>query len=512
MLHTKSAFRTNYPELPNFIAVIIGGSTKSYKFSAETAEFLSNKILAISAYHSLPVFISFSRRTPQDVKEIFKNKFPEPHMIYDTDGNLPNPYPGIIGEGEYIIITADSISMCSEAASTGVLLLADNVTNINENNILRSSTAVLIGMVAGFVTIIYFKVFSKVDSIIPGMLGNLIFFMGSHYILGEKGGTVLIAFLKPKQEQNQLTEDKVLHLGNQLQDHAISLEKALKVKSEFLQNIEHEGHTPITGITTTGQVLYEYYDQLSEKERKEMARNIAKSSDRLLTLVNNLIDVSKLSTMKYQLNKTQVNLSELLYDRLEYCKKLYLEQKNLNFLNRIEDNILIECDRHYITSAIDSLIVNAIKHTREGDITIGLHRSEFELKFSISNGGEIPKEELNTIFEPFTIGSNSRTKSGAIPNGQRGLGLALCKLAIEAHGGKVPITGSRIISMIKSMVLEVIIFSKVNPVGRKPRTKVVIPTPIKEYDKLTAGPEVRAIRPKIYDPNGRVIIVVAKTL
>ncbi|NDA90509.1 MAG: hypothetical protein EBY20_06365 [Alphaproteobacteria bacterium] len=109
----------NYPELPNFIAVIIGGSTKSYKFSAETAEFLSNKILAISAYHSLPVFISFSRRTPQDVKEIFKNKFPEPHMIYDTDGNLPNPYPGIIGEGEYIIITADSISMCSEAASTG---------------------------------------------------------------------------------------------------------------------------------------------------------------------------------------------------------------------------------------------------------------------------------------------------------------------------------------------------------------------------------------------------------
>ena len=114
MLHTKSAFRTNYPELPNFIAAIIRGSTKSYKFSAEIAEFLSNKILATSAYHSLPVFISFSRRTPQDV-----NKFPEPHMIYDADGNLPNPYPGIIGEGEYIIITADSISMCSEAASTG---------------------------------------------------------------------------------------------------------------------------------------------------------------------------------------------------------------------------------------------------------------------------------------------------------------------------------------------------------------------------------------------------------
>ncbi len=145
------------------------------------------------------------------------------------------------------------------------------------------------------------------------------------------------------------------------------MEKALKIKNEFLQNIEHEGHTPITGITTTGQILYEYYDQLTEKERKEMARNIAKNFDRLLTLVNNLIDVSKLGTMKYYLNKNQLNLSELLYDRLEYCQKLYLEQKNLNFLNRIEDNILIECDRHYITSAIDSLIVNAIKHSQEGD-------------------------------------------------------------------------------------------------------------------------------------------------
>jgi Na+/proline symporter/signal transduction histidine kinase len=500
-----------------------------------------------------------------------------------------------------------------------------------------STTAVLIGMVAGFVTVIYFKIFSKVDSIMPGMLGNLVFFMGSHYILGEKGGwvgikdkspllalrlerkrkinnffqsiktfsfikfcqnntpkeerifvyfglfstiiifsnaysvpknlyeqymstlnfiyysklvlsavfitypvwiekfknkifisvlwnltvfynlvfcssllvvislfnqinvavlitglitvailmrwqvaismiisgvamsiwlyenyieldfvpdyvvnlqfkiiyflllisTVLIAFLKPKQEQNQLTEDKVLHLDSQLQDHAINLEKALKVKNEFLQNIEHEGHTPITGITSTGQVLYEYYDRLSDKERKDLARNIARSSDRLLTLVNNLIDVSKLSTMKYQLNKTRVNLTDLLYSRLEYCKKLYLEQENLNFLNRIEDNVLIEGDRHYITSAIDSLIINSIKHARDGDITISLHRSESELKFSISNKGKIPPEELNAIFEPFIIGSNSRTKSGAIPNGQRGLGLTLCKLAIEAHGGRI---------------------------------------------------------------------------
>ena len=60
------------------------------------------------------------------------------------------------------------------------------------------------------------------------------------------------------------------------------------------------------------------------------------------------------------------------------------------------------------------------------------------IQFSITDEGiAIPKEELLTIFDPFTIGSRTRTKSGDIPNGQRGIGLALCNLAIKAHGGKI---------------------------------------------------------------------------
>lgn len=119
MFEAKSLLRNNYPKVKKFIAVIIGGATKKYNFSIADAESLSDIIRSISDNHSIPLFVTFSRRTPKQVKLIFKKKLLSPHILYDPEENLPNPYPGIIGEGEYIITTADSISMCSEAASTG---------------------------------------------------------------------------------------------------------------------------------------------------------------------------------------------------------------------------------------------------------------------------------------------------------------------------------------------------------------------------------------------------------
>jgi mitochondrial fission protein ELM1 len=119
MFEAKSLLRNNYPEVKKFIAVIIGGATKKYNFSDADAESLSDIIRSVSDNHSIPLFVTFSRRTPKQVKLIFKKKLLSPHILYDPEENLPNPYPGIIGEGEYIITTADSISMCSEAASTG---------------------------------------------------------------------------------------------------------------------------------------------------------------------------------------------------------------------------------------------------------------------------------------------------------------------------------------------------------------------------------------------------------
>ncbi|MDR0774099.1 MAG: mitochondrial fission ELM1 family protein [Rickettsia sp.] len=114
--------RKNYPKLGKFISVIIGGNSKNYTFTDDNAcqivTILSNLIQKSKEYS---LFISFSRRTPNSAKEIIKNNVSSSAIIYDpTEENTkPNPYFGMLSQADYIISTADSISMCSEAASTG---------------------------------------------------------------------------------------------------------------------------------------------------------------------------------------------------------------------------------------------------------------------------------------------------------------------------------------------------------------------------------------------------------
>ena len=258
----------------------------------------------------------------------------------------------------------------------------------------------------------------------------------SIYILFMVGG-FLLAFLKPKQEQQKLIEENNLFLSNKVDDQKKELTRLHELKNEFLRNLEHEAHTPITGITSMGQVLDESYDKLNEKQRRLAVKNIAKSSERLTSLVNNLIDLSKLENLNYKLNKTAVNLTNLVYKRLDICRKLYIEEKDLDDLNfdlDIEDKLIISCDKYYIIRTIDNIIINAIQYCKKGTITITLksaknHTVEFIVK---DEGIGIPKEELLDIFNPFTVSSKTKTSSGG-----RGIGLALCKKVVTAHNGVI---------------------------------------------------------------------------
>ena len=109
----------NYPEIKNFIAVLIGGDTKKHKFTESNAKELALTLSNIAINHSCPLFFSFSRRTSAMTKNIIKSMFAWPHIIYDPSDNLPNPYYGMLGKADFIICTGDSVSMCSEVASTG---------------------------------------------------------------------------------------------------------------------------------------------------------------------------------------------------------------------------------------------------------------------------------------------------------------------------------------------------------------------------------------------------------
>jgi len=249
--------------------------------------------------------------------------------------------------------------------------------------------------------------------------------------------SILLVFFKPKQEQYDLTEEKSDYLAHKLDDQKTELRKSLELKQEFLRNLEHESRTPITGISSMGQVLWDNYDKLSEQQRRQGVKDIAKSSERLNSLVSNILNLSKLSGLNYQLNIEDINFSELVYERVKICKKLYTEDKYKDLQEvtlDISDNIIVSCDKDYITTAIDNIVINALQYCTDGKITIILYKNEQkEVTFKVQDEGiGIPKEELFDVFGSFSVSSKTKT-----PAGGRGVGLALCKKVIDLHNGSI---------------------------------------------------------------------------
>lgn len=252
----------------------------------------------------------------------------------------------------------------------------------------------------------------------------------------------LLMFEKPREEALELASEKIDHLADRVEFQNQEIDKLTELKYEFLRNIEHEAHTPITGITNLAEMLWLNYDKLSEKDRLEMTQMVASSADRLKSFISNFIDLSKLTALTYKLHVQSINLSQLLKDRLNLCSKLYIAKKDESkqtFHLEIEDQIIVSGDEYLITRVIDNLIINSIKYCPEGKITLKLHRSGSNIEFTITDEGTgIPEDELRKVFGIMVVSSKTKT-----PSGGRGVGLALCQKAIEIHKGDIWAEGNK---------------------------------------------------------------------
>ena len=284
------------------------------------------------------------------------------------------------------------------------------------------------------------------------ILGTLItIFYHSHYISTNIEANIFASQFKivymllllscaiflSKQNEVELMNQKIHYLEDESKFHKAEISHLLDMKNEFIRNIEHESRTPITGIASMGQVLYENYDKLTESQRRMAAEEIAKSSERLNSWASNLVDLSKLASLGGNIQKEDVNLSELIEERLGLCIKLYVTAKDQNeksFAFRSEGDITISCNKYYMGRVIDNLIINAIQHSKCKEIVLALKQlSKDNIEFSVKdNGIGIPPEELHDIFGLLTVSSKSKNASGG-----RGIGLALAKKVIELHQGRI---------------------------------------------------------------------------
>ncbi len=239
------------------------------------------------------------------------------------------------------------------------------------------------------------------------------------------------AELELKEINEQL--EQAIAGANQM---AVEAETANMAKSEFLANMSHEIRTPMNGILGFADLLLE--DELTIEQR-EAAETIKKSGKNLLSLINDILDLSKVESKKIDLESIPFNVENLILDVGELVRA-NLGEKPVEINCQIGDihtNLLGDPTR--LRQIITNLTGNAIKFTHEGEIIIGVttekeDEEDVTLKFYIKDTGiGISEDKLKSIFESFTQADGSTTRE----YGGTGLGLTISKRFAQLMGGNM---------------------------------------------------------------------------
>ncbi|MDD2525906.1 MAG: ATP-binding protein, partial [Bacteroidales bacterium] len=211
-------------------------------------------------------------------------------------------------------------------------------------------------------------------------------------------------------------------------------EESERLKSAFLANMSHEIRTPMNGILGFADLLKEA--KLSPEEQKEYIDIIETSGRRMLSIINDLIDISKVESGQMKISLSESNINDQLSFIYNFFK-LEAKQKGLDFSIHCpleNDLALIRTDREKVYAVLTNLIKNAIKFTKQGSIAFGYVVKDQMIQFYCKDTGRgIPTDKLTTVFERFhqvdTHLSNGIQGSG--------LGLAISKAYVEMLGGKL---------------------------------------------------------------------------
>lgn len=236
----------------------------------------------------------------------------------------------------------------------------------------------------------------------------------------------------------------VLHLNRELNDMSRALQKAnaeLKalneVKNRFLGMAAHDLRTPLGAITSFTEFLQDEVGASLSEEHNEFIQIIMDSSKKMLQLVNDFLDVTSIESGKLTLHFCPVEVGTIL-NNVRTITSHYARAKTITVDNLPEDPTLsVHLDGGKIEQVLINLVRNAIEHSPEGaTIRVSTCLKGSSLTFSVKDdAGGIPEEQCRKIFEPFSIAGTQKT------GGERsiGLGLAIAKKIVEAHGGSLQV-------------------------------------------------------------------------
>ena len=229
-----------------------------------------------------------------------------------------------------------------------------------------------------------------------------------------------------------ITEQKKLIIDIiEAKEHA---EQSDRLKSAFLTNMSHEIRTPMNGILGFAGLLKE--PDLTGKEQQKYIKIIEKSGARMLNIINDIVDISKIESGLMEVNKTESNINEQIeYIHTFFKPEVEAKGMQLSYKNGlVSSEFIIKTDREKLFAILTNLVKNAIKYSKEGAIEFGYIKKDETLEFYVKDTGiGIPKDRQSAIFERFIQAdiSDKMALQGA------GLGLSISKAYVEMLGGKI---------------------------------------------------------------------------
>ncbi|MGY3212542.1 ATP-binding protein [Mucilaginibacter sp. HD30] len=216
-------------------------------------------------------------------------------------------------------------------------------------------------------------------------------------------------------------------------------EKMAKVKDTFLANMSHELRTPMNGILGVTNLLTK---TTLNNQQTHYAHLISDSVNNLLTIINDILDMEKISSGKIEFEHHAFKVVDKVKS-IVHSFQYKTEQKKLelSFNCTLPSNLVIIGDQHRLAQILNNLLSNAIKFTNKGSIDVSLsllHYTETDVivEFVVEDTGiGIQENRINTIFDPFVKGSSNITKFGGT-----GLGLSISKNLVEMQGGNIELS------------------------------------------------------------------------
>ena len=217
----------------------------------------------------------------------------------------------------------------------------------------------------------------------------------------------------------------------QYEEKAKKAEKASQMKTLFLANMSHEIRTPLNAIEGFSRIMAETD---SPDERMKYMEIVESNNNRLMALINDILDLSRVEAGEITIKKSMTDLNELCHGLQNIFKFRCPDTLKLVW-NRPNMNVVLNTDQNRVTQVFSNLISNALKHTTEGSITYGyrLINDGQEVEFFVTDTGSgIDADDLKHIFNAY-VSRDAENQNGY------GLGLTLCKTIVERMQGTISV-------------------------------------------------------------------------